>query len=58
VGKLEVGVHHPTLEADAKAKIEVIAGVVQKLDLELTYKPKAPAKTVDAGLPPPRLQND
>jgi hypothetical protein len=58
VGKLEVGVHHPTLEADAKAKVEVTAGVVQKLDLEVTYKPKPAAKLLDAGLPPPRLQND
>jgi hypothetical protein len=58
VGKLEVGVHHPTLDADAKATIDVVAGVVQKLDLEVTYKPKTPAKLVDAGLPPPRLQND
>lgn len=58
VGKLEVGVHHPTIDADAKKPIEVVAGVVQRVDLELTYKPKAPAKVVDAGLPPKRLQND
>jgi hypothetical protein len=58
VGKLEVGVHHPTVDADAKKPIEVVAGVVQRVDLELTYKPKPPAKVVEAGLPPKRLQND
>jgi hypothetical protein len=58
VGKLEVGAHHPTIDADAKKPIEVVAGVVQRVDLELTYKLKPPAKVVDAGLPPKRLQND
>jgi hypothetical protein len=58
VGKLEVGVHHPTVDADARKTIEVVAGVVQRVDLELTYKPKPPAKVVDSGLPPKRLQND
>jgi hypothetical protein len=58
VGKLEVGVHHPTIDADAKKPIEVVAGVVQRVDLELTYKPKPTSKVVDTGLPPKRLQND
>ena len=58
VGKLEVGVHHPTIDADAKKPIDVVAGVVQRVDLELTYKPKPLAKRGDGGLPPPRLQND
>jgi hypothetical protein len=57
VGKLEVGVHHPAIDADAKAPVEVVAGLVQRVDLALTYKPK-PAAKVDGGLPPKRLQND
>jgi hypothetical protein len=39
VGKLKVGVHHPTVDADAEAPVNVVAGVVQKVDLTLTYKP-------------------
>jgi hypothetical protein len=49
VGKLKVGVHHPTVDADAEAPIDVVAGVVQKVDLTLTYKPKP--KVLDAGAP-------
>jgi hypothetical protein len=57
LGRLQIGVHHPAFEADAQAPVEVVAGMVQKVDLTLTYKPK-PAAKVDAGLPPKRLQND
>jgi hypothetical protein len=51
VGKLKVGVHHPTVDADAEAPVDVVAGVVQKVDLTLTYKPKAKARVGDAGAP-------
>jgi hypothetical protein len=56
VGKLKVGVHHPTVDADAEAPVDVVAGVTQKVDLTLTYKPKPKAKA--AGLPPARLRNN
>jgi hypothetical protein len=56
VGKLEVGVHHPTVDADAKAPVEVVAGAVQKVDLTLTYVPKPKPRVTDAGLLPPRLR--
>jgi hypothetical protein len=58
VGKLKVGVHHPTVDADAQAPVDVVAGVVQQVDLTLTYKPKPKAKADDAGLTPPRLRNN
>jgi len=59
VGKLKVGVHHPAVDADAESPVDVVAGVVQKVDLTLTYKPKPKVKMVDGGgLPPKRLQND
>jgi hypothetical protein len=57
VGKLTIGAHHPAMDADAEAPVEVVAGVVQRVDLELTYKPR-PAPAYDGGLPPKRLQND
>jgi hypothetical protein len=47
VGQLKVGVHHPAFDANAEAPIDVVAGVVQKVDLVLTYKP-APKGVVDA----------
>jgi len=58
VGKLKVGVHHPTVDADAESPVDVVAGVVQKVDLALTYTPKPKAKVLDAGLLPPRLRTD
>ena len=44
VGSLKVGAHHPAIEADAEAPVEVLANVVQRVDLTLTYTPKPPAK--------------
>jgi hypothetical protein len=58
VGKVKVGVHHPAINADAEAPVDVVAGAVQKVDLVLTYKPKPPQKILDAGLPPARLRLD
>jgi hypothetical protein len=58
VGKLTVGVHHPAMDADAEAPVEIVAGLVQRVDLSLTYKPRPPAVGFDGGLPPKRLQND
>ncbi len=57
LGKLQIGAHHPAFDADATGPVEVVPGVVQRVDLTLTYKPKTPAKW-DGGLPPKRLQND
>jgi hypothetical protein len=54
VGKLKMGVHHPGVGADAEAPVEVVAGVVQRVDLTLTYAPKQPRR-VDAGKPQPYL---
>ena len=51
VGKLKVGVHHPTVDADAESPVDVVAGVVQKVDLTITYKPKPKPKVGDAGAP-------
>ncbi|HEY3815607.1 MAG TPA: carboxypeptidase-like regulatory domain-containing protein [Polyangiaceae bacterium] len=48
VGKLKVGVHHPTIDADAESPVEVTAGAVQKVDLALTFTPKPKVK-VDGG---------
>jgi hypothetical protein len=42
VGKLTVGVRHPGVGAEAKEPVEVLANVVQKVDLTLTYVPKPP----------------
>ena len=51
VGKLKVGAHHPTIDADAESPVDVVAGVVQKVDLTITYKPKPKVKVGDAGAP-------
>jgi len=50
VGKLNIGVHHPTVDADAEVPVEVVAGVVQKVDLTITYDPKLKARN-DGGAP-------
>ncbi|HEX3343975.1 MAG TPA: carboxypeptidase-like regulatory domain-containing protein [Polyangiaceae bacterium] len=50
VGKLKVGVHHPTVDADAEAPVDVAAGVATKVDLTLTYKPKV-KPPLDGGAP-------
>jgi hypothetical protein len=42
VGKLSVRVQHPGVESEAQAPVDVVAGVVQKVDLTLEYAPKAP----------------
>lgn len=52
VGKLEIGASHPTVGASASAPVEIVAGVVQKVDLTLTYKPAPPPAKIpksDAG---------
>jgi hypothetical protein len=51
VGKLKVGVHHPTIDADAESPVDVVAGVVAKVDLTITYKPRPRPKVGDAGAP-------
>jgi hypothetical protein len=51
VGKLKVGVHHPTVDADAESEVDVVAGAVQKVDVTLTYKPKPKLTVGDAGAP-------
>jgi hypothetical protein len=51
VGKLKVGAHHPTIDADAESPVEVTAGGVAKVDLTITYKPKTKPKVGDAGAP-------
>jgi hypothetical protein len=50
VGELRVGVHHPGMGADAQAPVEIVAGLVKRVDVTLTYAPKE-AKPVDAGRP-------
>jgi hypothetical protein len=50
VGELRVGVHHPGINTDAQAPVEVVAGLVKRVDLTVTYAPKE-AKPVDAGRP-------
>jgi hypothetical protein len=57
-GAVKVGVHHPTVEADAEAPLDVVPGQVKTVDLTLTYRPKAKAKVADAGVLPPRLRLD
>ena len=42
VGKLTVGVRHPGVGASAEEPVEVVANVVQKVDLTLTYVPRRP----------------
>jgi hypothetical protein len=46
VGKLTLGAQHPTVASQASAPVEIVANVVQKVDLTLEYAPKA-AKPVD-----------
>jgi hypothetical protein len=48
VGSLKVGVHHPAIEASAEAPVEVLANVVQRVDLTIVYTPKPPAKVSPA----------
>jgi hypothetical protein len=40
VGKLTIGAQHPGVGSEAEAPLEVVANVVEKLDLTLTYAPK------------------
>jgi hypothetical protein len=49
VGALKVGVHHPGANADAQAPVDVVANIVQRVDLGVTYAPKDDKRT-DAGL--------
>jgi hypothetical protein len=49
VGKLSVAAQHPTVGSQAQAPVTIEAGVVQKVDLMLTYAPKAPSANPDAG---------
>jgi hypothetical protein len=52
VGALQVGVHHPGIvNANTRSPVEIVAGMVKRVDLTLTYEPKE-AKAVDAGRPP------
>jgi hypothetical protein len=48
VGHLEIGASHPAFEGGASSPVDVVAGVVQTVDLTLTYKPAAKA-VADAG---------
>ena len=57
VGALKVGVHHPGVVADAEAPVDVVANVVQRVDLTVTYKPKPPSKPAPAARRP-RDYND
>jgi hypothetical protein len=41
VGKLSVGAQHPTVASEASAPVEVVANVVQRVDLTLEYAPQA-----------------
>ncbi len=54
VGNAKVGAHSPGAAADAQAPVEVADGIVQRVDLTVTYAPKPP-KRVDAGRPEPWL---
>jgi hypothetical protein len=49
VGTLKVGVHHPGANADSEASVDVVANIVQRVDLTVTYAPKQ-EKVGDAGL--------
>lgn len=42
VGKLSVRVLHPGVGSEAESPVDVVAGVVQKVDLTLEYAPKSP----------------
>ncbi len=57
VGNLKVGVHHPGASADGESPVEVVANVVQRVDVTLTYAPKdqRPAKRIDGGRKEPWL---
>jgi hypothetical protein len=57
VGSLKVGVHHPGAGANGEAPVEVVANVVQHVDVTVTYAPKeqASAKRVDGGRKEPWL---
>ena len=41
VGKMSVRVQHPTVSSQAEAPVEIVANVVQKVDLTLEFAPKA-----------------
>jgi hypothetical protein len=57
LGALKVGAHHPGINADADAPIEVVAGLVRTVDLTMTYVPKAEKdKAATKPPPPPRFQ--
>jgi hypothetical protein len=47
-GALKVGVHHPGANADAQAAVDVVANIVQRVDLTVSYVPKADQR-VDGG---------
>jgi hypothetical protein len=55
VGSLKIGVHHPGAGADAESPVEIVAGVVQRVDLTVTYAPPKQPKRADAGHPQPYL---
>ncbi len=48
VGALKVGAHHPGANADAQAPVDIVANIVQRVDLTVAYDPKE-EKRVDAG---------
>ena len=50
MGTVKVGVHHPSMDANAEEAVEVTAGKVQKVDLTLKYVPRVTPKG-DAGAP-------
>jgi hypothetical protein len=59
LGKLEVGVYHPGVRAQATSSVDIEANVVTKVDLSLKYAPPpAPPKltTADGGVLPPWLR--
>jgi hypothetical protein len=41
VGKLAIRVQHASVGSEAQAPVDIIAGVVQKVDLTLEYAPRA-----------------
>lgn len=51
VGSAKVGAHSPGVGADAEVPVEVVAGIVQRVDLTVTYSPKRAKPVVDAGRP-------
>jgi hypothetical protein len=48
VGALKVGVHHPGANADAQAAVDIVANIVQRVDLTVSYVPRD-EKHLDAG---------